>query len=163
MDWKRKPDSEGDWLWCVLYSCGCCAYKSGIGYYYGVAGEMKWSWEGPEPELNLDKVVYKKIELPDQTWYEHNIKVNVDYDDDFDGKYPQQCLVNVITEKENYTFTGLNVFSPAQIDNLNIKSEPILYYEIVLGVLEWLKTPSFDKPIKLPHNKELILRTSENV
>ena len=32
--WKKQPDSTGDWLWVMMWSCGCCVRKCGIATVY---------------------------------------------------------------------------------------------------------------------------------
>ena len=81
-DWKPLPDSEGDWLWLVLWDCGCCVGQSGIAYIYDTDPEQPEpepeythcqhqiegftiSWEGNVPKYDFEEIKHwMKVELP---------------------------------------------------------------------------------------------------
>jgi len=94
-DWKKLPDSEGDWLWVEMWSCGCCVMKSGIAWVanpdeieatcWEVNG-FKVSWEchsSKMPDLNDDGspveiTGWKKVNLPPQEWTDEAISRELD-------------------------------------------------------------------------------------
>ncbi len=85
MNWKREPDSEGDWLWLRAFGCGC-VIQSGIAYVS--------EWEEPEqddgyrddikingfcvsfgpknkPEIDpKDIKTWLKLNLPTELWFD---------------------------------------------------------------------------------------------
>lgn len=81
-DWKHLPDSEGDWLWVVVWDCGCCVAGSGIAYVYDTDPDQiepspeyadcqhkidgfTISWEGTIPKFSFEEIKHwTKIELP---------------------------------------------------------------------------------------------------
>lgn len=76
MKWQKElPNTEGDWLWVIMWDCGCCIYKSGIVFvfkddrdtYQKLPNDLSISWEAePLPEHNTIEHItaWMKIELP---------------------------------------------------------------------------------------------------
>tara|TARA_Y100000034_G_scaffold75549_1_gene90737 strand:+ start:3116 stop:3376 length:261 start_codon:yes stop_codon:yes gene_type:complete len=81
-DWQKLPDSEGDWLWVEMWSCGCCVLGSGIAWVSKEingdgdwqVGKFKISWEGKQPTLEKGEPAmitgWKKVDLPPKKWAE---------------------------------------------------------------------------------------------
>jgi hypothetical protein len=85
LDWKPLPDSPGDWLWILLWSCKCCIFRSGIAFVmstkdwdekdFGVSeerlpGDLALGWEGSRDSYgpgNDGKAVCYKMEIDQVT------------------------------------------------------------------------------------------------
>lgn len=74
---KEKPAADGDWLWAVMWSCGCCVHSSGIaeireddatpaGYVYEAGGKkMAARWGSINKPINPETITHwARIDLP---------------------------------------------------------------------------------------------------
>lgn len=88
--WRRElPDREGDWLWVIVSSCGCCVINCGIAYVYDYAGAtdkeraerlktatalqdtLLLSFESHNSPPAVDDVTaWAQVELPPKEWSE---------------------------------------------------------------------------------------------
>lgn len=138
--WQRKPDSDGDWVYVSLISCGCCPYESGIAYafYENDSDEIKIAWQGQTPK-SPEILVYQKIELPDFCWYENGFTINIDYNEEFDI-FPQECIITVNKDGDEYIFTGFNIFNHEQVERLKLDIEPTSYWDIVYSIKDFFDT-----------------------
>ena len=85
MKWQRElPDSEGEWLWLMQWTCGC-VHKSGIAWVYKddrgsescikLPSGLYLSWEGSkfwDGQTIKEPNAWAKIELPPVEWAENH-------------------------------------------------------------------------------------------
>ena len=80
-DWKRLPDSQGDWLWVCCFSCGCII-ESGIAWvteyhpdgneqdrYWKINDKLQASWESNPPKSEPEHInAWMKVSMPKDAW-----------------------------------------------------------------------------------------------